>query len=590
MQKEYNYQKVIERISQLIKQAEKNDDKLSLLRLAVFILGTVISLISFFFISENSIYIPLVIFLTLFLIITHFHNKLLAEKKSLITYLKIKKDLSARKILNWKNISNFYKPDNKSELDRDLNLIGDRSLLHLLNLSKSKAAGKELLENLVSYKSSDEIIKNQNIVDELCCETRIINKLLLFSDKYKSDNFADFNEWLQEEDKKNKLGEVLFISYLLNVVFIFLSIFVFDKSYFWYTSVIYIFVYYHYSAKTKTITKKAEIILDEIKSFYPIFNFLNIVKIKKESELNKLVSIFRDKNNSLKKIFKNTKNFVSLLELKANPVIWFPVVFVFPVDIIINSKLRSYRKTLKEIYPKSVSRFNSLMSYISLAVFKLNNPEYSKPEITDDEIIFRSDEMGHPLISKKDKIANDYEIKSENNLDIITGSNMSGKSTFLRTVGVNLLLAYAGTSVNAVNLKCSNFKLFTCINVSDSVVDGISYFYSEVKRLNELLKLKSNSDMKIFLLIDEIFKGTNNKERLEGSKLFISNILSENMYGLISTHDLELGNLETVHNGIRNYHFKDSIVENKMYFDYKLHSGICPTTNALKIIKNTMNI
>jgi DNA mismatch repair ATPase MutS len=164
---------------------------------------------------------------------------------------------------------------------------------------------------------------------------------------------------------------------------------------------------------------------------------------------------------------------------------------------------------------------------------------------------------------------------------------MSGKSTFLKTLGVNLVLAFAGSAVNASRFETSLFRIFTCINISDSVTDGISYFYAEVKRLKNLLtEIKQENDILVFYLIDEIFKGTNNLERLIGSRSFIKVIADLNGTGLISTHDLELIKLEEKIAHVTNYHFKEEVLNGRMHFDYKLRRGPSPTTNALKIMES----
>ncbi|MEJ2495513.1 MAG: hypothetical protein P8Y79_14445, partial [Ignavibacteriaceae bacterium] len=156
----------------------------------------------------------------------------------------------------------------------------------------------------------------------------------------------------------------------------------------------------------------------------------------------------------------------------------------------------------------------------------------------------------------------------------------------VKTAGVNLALAFAGSVVNATKVETNLFRLFTCINISDSITDGISYFYAEVKRLKNILEeIKTEIEMPVFYLIDEIFKGTNNLERLIGSKSYITALSGLNATGLISTHDLELIKLENDIPQISNYHFKEDVSNGKMIFDYRLRKGPSPTTNALKIME-----
>ncbi|MCA9874192.1 MAG: hypothetical protein KC441_11075, partial [Anaerolineales bacterium] len=167
-----------------------------------------------------------------------------------------------------------------------------------------------------------------------------------------------------------------------------------------------------------------------------------------------------------------------------------------------------------------------------------------------------------------------------------TGSNMAGKSSFLRTLGVNLVLAYAGGPVLAHSFQARLFRLYTSIRVSDSVTDGFSYFYAEVRRLQGLLAaLETEDERPLFFLIDEIFRGTNNRERLIGSRSFVRALVGGRGVGLIATHDLELVKLAEERTAVHNFHFRDDVVDGKMVFDYTLRPGPCPTTNALKIMQ-----
>jgi DNA mismatch repair ATPase MutS len=156
----------------------------------------------------------------------------------------------------------------------------------------------------------------------------------------------------------------------------------------------------------------------------------------------------------------------------------------------------------------------------------------------------------------------------------------------LKTVGVNLALMNAGGPVNAHSFSARAFRLFACIGVSDSVTDGISYFYAEVKRLKALLaELEREHPLPLLFCIDEIFRGTNNRERLIGSRAFVSALAAKHGVGFIATHDLELAKLAEQSRLVRNYHFRDHFDAGRMVFDYALRPGPCPTTNALKIMQ-----
>src|SRR5262249_27796119 len=227
----------------------------------------------------------------------------------------------------------------------------------------------------------------------------------------------------------------------------------------------------------------------------------------------------------------------------------------------------------------------------ALAHFGYLHPDFVFPDVLPvttppAQPILSARGLGHPLLRTEVRVCNDFTFAHLGEMALITGSNMSGKSTFLRTLGVNLCLAYAGAPVNATALQTVVLRLFTCIKISDSVTDGISYFYAEVRRLKALLCALTAAELiPLCFLIDEIFRGTNNRERLIGSQAYICALAHGHGVGVISTHDLELVTLADSVPHIHNYHFREEVHDGRMVFDYKLRLGPCPTTNALKIMQ-----
>ncbi|HCT52509.1 MAG TPA: hypothetical protein DF712_08615 [Balneola sp.] len=250
-------------------------------------------------------------------------------------------------------------------------------------------------------------------------------------------------------------------------------------------------------------------------------------------------------------------------------------------------RLENLKEELEPKITKWLDKFYELEALNSMANFAFLNGDYSFPTFNKDaDALFKAEELGHPLIPENQKVANDFEIHSGKDLFLITGSNMAGKSTFLRTVGINLVLAYSGAPANAKSLNTGLYRIFTSINVNDSLGDGLSHFYAEVKRLRELLdELNKDEDQPLFFFVDEIYKGTNNKERYAGSAAFLREVAGKNGIGMVSTHDLELADLESEIDALSNWHFVESIEGGKMSFEYKLKSGPCPSTNALEIMR-----
>jgi DNA mismatch repair ATPase MutS len=274
-----------------------------------------------------------------------------------------------------------------------------------------------------------------------------------------------------------------------------------------------------------------------------------------------------------------------------NPVLAIVLNIAFPWDILFAYLGGRYQRHCSKYFPQWVHAWSELEALVSLANFAYLHPEYVFPEIHPEEEganqpIFQAREMGHPLIPSDRKVNNDFSLRKLGEITLITGSNMSGKSTFLKTAGINLCLAYAGGPVHAGTFRTGLFRIFTCMQIQDSISDGLSFFYAEVKRLKTLLAvLHDEVQAPVFFLIDEIFKGTNSRERLIGSRAYIHHLSKQSGIGMIATHDLELGQLIDQISSLSNYHFRDNVTDGKMVFDYKLYPGLCSTTNALKIMR-----
>jgi DNA mismatch repair ATPase MutS len=274
------------------------------------------------------------------------------------------------------------------------------------------------------------------------------------------------------------------------------------------------------------------------------------------------------------------------LGVRTNPILALLFNALVPWDFYFSYKLDLVKKEIAHLLPRWLDAWHELETLNSLANFAYLNSDYVFPELTGDGDHLTARRLGHPLLKPQSKVCNDFDLNQDQRIVILTGSNMAGKSTFLRTVGVNLALAYAGAPVNASSMQTSLFRLFTCIKVSDSVQDGLSYFYAEVKRLQALLAATVvEDDLPVLFLIDEIFRGTNSRERLIGSRSYIRELSQRRAMGLVATHDLDLIKLADEIKGVTNYHFREEVLDSRMVFDYRLRPGPCPTTNALKIMR-----
>jgi hypothetical protein len=233
---------------------------------------------------------------------------------------------------------------------------------------------------------------------------------------------------------------------------------------------------------------------------------------------------------------------------------------------------------------KGLFRISQFEELISFATLKHNEPGWNFPVIAN-EFKFQTQAIGHPLIPSEKRIYNDYMLLSQPTVDVVTGSNMAGKSTFLRTVGINMVLAYAGSVACADQLLLSVFSVVTYMRIKDSLNDQTSTFKAELNRLKMIL----DSIQQIpnsFVLIDEMLRGTNSKDKYAGSKVFIEKLISQEVPALFATHDLALSEMADEYPGkVRNYHFDIQIAAGEMEFDYLLKHGACKTFNAAILLK-----
>ncbi len=293
---------------------------------------------------------------------------------------------------------------------------------------------------------------------------------------------------------------------------------------------------------------------------------------------------------------RSVERVCSALSIRAYRLVHLAVNAVCPWDLFFTDRLERWRERVRPSLPQWLDRLATLEAASALGTFASHNPSYQWPSLMEADGDGRAtgssepagldaQALGHPLLRPSQRVTNEIAVRGVGRVVIVTGSNMSGKSTFLRTIGLNTCLAQAGAPVGASSFTWTWVRLACCIQVSDSLEEGLSYFYVEVKRLKRILDAAGDrSAPPVLFLIDEIFKGTNNRERLVGSQAFITALAAGNGLGLITTHDLDLTSMEKELPGIANAHFQETIESEQLRFDYRLRPGPCPTTNALKLM------
>ncbi|WP_113664120.1 MutS-related protein [Pedobacter nanyangensis] len=231
-----------------------------------------------------------------------------------------------------------------------------------------------------------------------------------------------------------------------------------------------------------------------------------------------------------------------------------------------------------------LDRIGYFEELISMATLHYNQPQWIFPKINDG-FSLKAQTLGHPLIPVNKRVDNDYMLREHPTVDIVTGSNMAGKSTFLRTVGINMVLAYAGAPVCAAKMELSIFKLLTYMRIKDNLIENTSTFKAELNRLKMILT-EVEVHHNTFVLIDEMLRGTNSKDKFDGSKAFIEKLIALQIPTLFATHDLQLSELEQAHPAtVRNFHFDIQLIGEEMDFDYLMKQGPCAKFNAAILLR-----
>lgn len=583
------------RLKNRLPNMERGSRCFSIARLLLFLGTMALCALAVYALNETAGWIVIALGLLVFNIVAHYHRRLDKAMARHKIWLQLKIAQLGRMQLDWQAIPlpPFTPVESDHPFAEDLDLTGKKSLQHLLDLAISHEGSQRLKDwLLVTEPQPEQIQRRQTLVRELAPMFRFRDKLLL--------NFAlatreplqgkKFLAWLQQETPQSSrwLLPVFWALAALNIALFLLAQFGLAPRYWLITLFIYGGLYLANAERIKEIFEEAIFLDEELNKFGALLLYLEKYPYGKNLHLKNLCQPLCSAKKRPSAQMKKIKLIATAVGMRMNPIVRALLNIVVPWDFHCARLLDQQKSRLAETLPVWLDIGFELEALTALANFAYLNPEYAFPEIVDGEgkSVFQAESLGHPLIPATQRVANHFSLRRASELIMITGSNMSGKSTFLKTLGINLSLAYAGGPVCAGRLQTMLFRLFTCIKVSDSVTDGFSFFYAEVRRLKALLnELKKEHTYPLFFLIDEIFKGTNNRERLIGSRSYIRAVAGQNGAGAISTHDLELTTLADTLPNLLNYHFREEVIDGQMVFDYKLHDGPCPTTNALKIMQ-----
>lgn len=464
-----------------------------------------------------------------------------------------------------------FSPDGKEFIDYndykvlDLDILGPKSIYQYICAAKTYNGRKYLAKQLTNPDKKDN--KFTKLVNTFASNTEAL-KLEASINNIDSKNSYNEDEMLavlNEKIKVNKLGVALMIfSYVLVIVCcILFSVLKLNFLYILFFIPFNLFIS-NYFAKSKIFninSTKYSLILNDYINLIEDLKNINIVDDYyneiKENLLNDLINFKR--LNTIFDMLSYRRNFI--VSIVGNSLFFLNYIVIF----IFNSRIKNV-KSIK----KSLELINELEVILSLSIIGMDNEVYAVPV---DGFNIKMIGGYHPLISNC--VANDFEF---NGGVVVTGSNMAGKTTFMRTLGVNLILMNAGGIVTSKEFYAPNIKIYTSLRTVDTLQEGISTFYAEINKMKSIME---NSDENSLVLIDEIFKGTNAKDRIYSAFEIINKLNNKKANFIITTHDFELCEAEN----ITNYHFEEEYVDNKIYFDYKVKNGKSNKTNAIYLLK-----
>ena len=279
------------------------------------------------------------------------------------------------------------------------------------------------------------------------------------------------------------------------------------------------------------------------------------------------------------------KELLVRLELRLNPILFILLNSLLLWDLQQVLALEKWKNKNAGNIPGWFEALGNIEALNTLATISFNHPQWVFPELEDRHGTLIADEVGHPLIPAEKRVCSSFTTSGTAKLALITGSNMAGKSTFLRSVGVNIVLAMMGAPVCATRFTVSDMRVISSMRIADNLEENTSTFYAELKKLKYIIDAVNRHEH-VFLLLDEILRGTNSLDRQIGSKALIRQLINQDAVGMLATHDLELADLiKDYPVNIHNYHFDVQVDNEELYFDYKLKEGVCKSLNASILMK-----
>jgi ABC-type multidrug transport system fused ATPase/permease subunit len=584
-----NYQNKITLYSALLEKETRKSKIISYLRLTLFIL----SALSIYFVTVYGEveYIFLVLFFTViaFILFVRQHARIIRNTKLFEAYLKL--NTNEAKAMqgdssNFEDGEEFQKEEHPFAFDIDL--FGKGLLFQFLNRTVTRIGKERLADKLKNPKNNKE-----EIID---LQTRIegLKNLPEWRQRFQAIGMAHPES---DQDKERVLDWValkplfharifLVLSILtpiLTILFTVLTIQneITEQMFILYLMLPWIFAG-SYIKRTNTRHSLVSKTTDMLVKYSLLLKTINDLKAESTGKVV-LEKYNLDPEKAGKKL-KELSSILNALDNRINPVAWALLNAVFLWDILQMIRLEHWQKKNKEQLAMWFDLISETDALISFANFWSNHPLATLPVFATGNEIVQAKELGHPLIDKSVRVTNQVDIR-QGEFVLVTGANMAGKSTYLRTIAANLVLAMCGSAVLASEFRFKPIRLYTSIRTQDSLHKNESYFYAELKRLKAIIdELRSGKEL--FIILDEILKGTNSKDKHSGSEALLKQLIHLKTCGIVATHDIMLGELEKIYpDHITNQCFEVDISGSRLSFDYKLRKGVSQNMNATLLMR-----
>lgn len=484
--------------------------------------------------------------------------------------------------------SEFYKDEHSYA--GDLDIFGRASLYQYINRTTSQQGNVCLANWLRQPADAATIIARQAAVKELCNNTNWRQELQAYAQDTAITIAAEEKliNWLKEETLFVHKTYWHLIRYLLPAIALT-------------TLFCYLFDVITYQRFLQASLLFALIAFGITRFIVPLYRKLNKINgelvtlsnsarcIEQASFTNPLLQSLQQQfyhyaTPASKQIFQ-LKQIFNRFDYRLNPVVFIPLNVFLLWDLQQVLQLEKWKQKNNQQINHWFHSLAQLEALNSIAILAFNHPHWCFPQLKTDEPAFIAEQLGHPLIDKHKNVLNDFSTIGKEQINLITGSNMAGKSTFLRSVGVNMVLACMGAPVCAKQLTVSPLKVMSSMRIKDNLEESTSTFYAELKKLKQIIDAVNNNEP-VFILLDEILRGTNSNDRHTGSKALIKQLLQRRATGILATHDLALADLGNEYPAtVHNYHFDVQVNADELYFDYTLKRGICRSMNASILMK-----